>query len=522
MSKRANFFSANSELLENITDAVIFVSLDGTIVHSNKPARKLLELQDQSTNINQYLDFHLLRQKQENRLIMRSKVYPKTLFEVISVKVNNKGFYLILNEINLKDHIPEVKHYIDQLVATSNEGLMLFDKNGAIIDCEQSLARTFQYTSDELKTLSLSDLAHESDRDKLLRFVENQNEPTIYFRGIRKDGDQIHLKMTQQSLNNKLCGAMIARIKNVNHKIDAEQRIIYMANYYILMSLPNCNYFFNKLEIAIEEAKTSDETFAVLHIHLNYLKQINGTFGYDVGDELLKLFSEKLKGYLKLDTFIARLDSNEFIILLRNAKNEQYVKGFVEKLIKEMTTSFHIKDYDVQTTLSIGISLYPEHGMTANELLKNADAALYMVRETGEKEYNFYESSLSRKFKLNLKMESELHKALMNKQFALHYQPQKCLKSGEVIGIEALLRWKHPIKGIIPPLEFIPLAEKTNLIVDIGRWVLYEACRQNKRWQNQGYRPVVVSVNLSAKQLFQKHLVHDVQTILQKTKLDPH
>src|SRR5690625_1607167 len=250
MSKRANFFSANSELLENITDAVIFVSLDGTIVHSNKPARKLLELQDQSTNINQYLDFHLLRQKQENRLIMRSKVYPKTLFEVISVKVNNKGFYLILNEINLKDHIPEVKHYIDQLVATSNEGLilfdkknkkvfylilnkinmkdhipevkhyidqlvatsneglMLFDKNGAIIDCEQSLARTFQYTSDELKTLSLSDLAHESDRDKLLRFVENQNEPTIYFRGIRKDGDQIHLKMTQLSLNNKLCGAM--------------------------------------------------------------------------------------------------------------------------------------------------------------------------------------------------------------------------------------------------------------------------------------------------------------------------
>src|SRR5690625_5005871 len=227
MSKRTNIFSTNSELLENITDAVIFVSLDGTIVQLNKPARKLLELHGKTANINHYLDFHLLRQKQENRLIMRSKIYPQTLFEVISVKLNNQGFYLILNEINLKDHIPEVKHYIDQLVMTSKEGLMMINENGTIIDCEQSIARIFQYTYDELKTLSLSDLVHESDCDKLFTFIEKQNDQFLYFRGITKDGEQIHLKMALLSLNNKLRGALLARVENVSDKIAAEQRIKY-------------------------------------------------------------------------------------------------------------------------------------------------------------------------------------------------------------------------------------------------------------------------------------------------------
>src|SRR5690625_781212 len=522
MSKEYHYLPTNHELLEHMSDAVLLVSSDGTIIQTNELARKLLHLQDEATNIDHYLDFHSLRKNKQYRLIMRSKRCPKNIFEVTVLPSDQSYIYLCLNEVSLKETIPEVKHHIDQLAATSSEGLIMVCKNGKIIDCDYSLACMFHFTVDALKNLSLTSLVRESERYKLLQLLESQKKRIEHFQGVTKKGEHLHLKITKLSPTNDLLGAMIAKIENVTEQRKAKTKLEYMENHDILTGLPNRTYLFNQLEMTIKEATDAQETFALLHIHLNHLKQINETFGYDVGDQLLKTFSENLTNYLKHHIFTARLTSNEFIILLRNTDSKTSVTTFVENLINHLSSTYHIKGYDIQISLNIGISLYPEHGLSAEELLKNADAALYMVRDNADKQFNFYESSLSKKFKLNLKMDSELHQALASNQFSLHYQPQKCLTTGKVIGLEALLRWNHPTKGLIPPLEFIPLAEKTGLIIDIGRWVLYEACKQNKHWQNQGYRPVIVSVNLSAKQLHQKDFVKDVEKILQLTNLEPH
>lgn len=521
MSKRSRFYLTNHELLENITDAVLFVSLDGTILQANKAARKLIGEQQEIKNIDRFLDFSLLTKQEENRLIMRSKIYPKLLLEVISVKFNEQGFYLILNQVTLNEEIPEVKKYIDELITTRKEGLLMFDLDGNIIDCEQPTAAIFHYTDQEVKSLSLSDLVHRDDEAKLFQFLTKEEEYVKQFRGITKNNEEIYVNMTKLSLTKDLHGVVISHIKDITDQTIAKKRMKFLANYDYLTKLPNRHYFFNVLEKNINQGQHNEQTFAILHIHLNHLKQINESFGYEVGDRLLKKFSQKLQQYISDDIFVARLNSNEFIMLYEYEERKQSVEIFVEHLLGDLKISVQLEDYDVKTSVNIGISLYPKHGVSADELLKKADAALYIVRESEEKSYNFYESSLSRTFNFNLKMESELHKALANEQFELHYQPQKCLKTGEVIGVEALLRWNHPVKGIVPPLEFIPLAEKTDLIIDIGRWVLYEACKQNKRWQNQGYKPVIVSVNLSTKQLHQKDFVQDVETVLQKTKLAP-
>src|SRR5699024_10291259 len=172
-------------------------------------------------------------------------------------------------------------------------------------------------------------------------------------------------------------------------------------------------------------------------------------------------------------------------------------------------------------SISIGISIYPENGKSANDLIKHADSAMYVIKERHGSNYNIFEPSISENFKAMLTMESELRKALKEGQFELHYQPQKCLSSNKIVGMEALLRWKHPINGIIPPGEFIGLAEKTGLIIDIGGWVLREACRQDKAWQDKGFQPIIVSVNLSARQFYQRGLVDKIKKILNETGLDP-
>ncbi|MDQ0350419.1 diguanylate cyclase (GGDEF)-like protein [Alkalibacillus filiformis] len=272
----------------------------------------------------------------------------------------------------------------------------------------------------------------------------------------------------------------------------------------------------------MKNSEESGEQLAVHFIDVDYFKHINDTLGYQVGDSLLRGCASRLKQILREDLFIARMTSDEFLVLQRKVSSEQDVCSLAQQVIEQFRKPLMVDGYEIYTTVSIGISLYPQSSAaTASELIEHADSAMHVIKEESRNDYKIFKQSLKEGFKERLKLETELHKAIKSGDFELHFQPQYELESQEIIGFEALCRWPHKEMGDISPDQFIPIAEKTGLILDIGDWVIYEACRLNKKWQDEDLPKVKVSVNLSARQFLQRHLVSRVSEILEETGLEP-
>jgi diguanylate cyclase (GGDEF)-like protein len=293
-----------------------------------------------------------------------------------------------------------------------------------------------------------------------------------------------------------------------------------LAYYDSLTGLPNRVYFNQQLQAYLEEASGLGHTAAVLFIDLDRFKMVNDTFGHADGDLLLKAAVERIQGCLGQDAILSRMGGDEFIALLPYMTRERS-KEIAQSVLKAFKIPMSISDQELYTTLSIGISIFPTDGKSDLELIKNADQAMYMVKKAGRNGYSFYEGKLNTSLANQMSLETMLHKALDNDEFELFYQPRMELKTGQIIGLEALIRWRHPVQGMISPAEFIPIAEETGLISPIGEWVLRTACAQNKAWQNEGYKPVCVSVNLSVRQFKDKNLVRIISGILNETQLDP-
>lgn len=520
MTNKQGIIPLHKGVLEKLSDALLIVHKDGKIISGNQSAINMLNITDEEANVDDYLDFQLLMSKHENQLIMEQKMNQDKLLEVSSIELNSRLYCLILNEASLESQTTEIKNYIDRLLKTNTIGLVMFYKD-IIIDCDAEFAHIFGYTTSELKGKALTTILEKENRETVLKINYNDCEEPYIVTGIRKNGETFYARFTQQLFIESKRNIRIASVKNVTEKVEAEKRIEFMANYDVLTDLPNRNFFFRVLKDAIKEAEHTDEQLAVHFINLDYFKEINETFGYEVGDKLLKMCGDKFKKYLHTNTFIARMSGDEFLILQRALTKKEEAIDLVKKILSDFKHPIEIDGHDIFTSLSIGISLYPLNGLTADDLVKRADSAMYIIKGKNRNHYNFFESAISKEFRTMIKMETELRKALTNNQLELHYQPQKNLKSGQVIGVEALLRWNHPMKGNIPPMDFIPLAEKTGLIVEIGDWVLRKACQQNKAWQDKGYQPVIVSVNLSARQFHQKDVVDKIQSILTETGLKP-
>jgi len=504
-------------VMNQLKDAILFVHKSGEVIRSNKRAWHMLNIQErEQVFIDDFLDFHLLKNNRHKQLIMDLKKSETHLVEVTSIQLNSDIYCLILNEVSLTDQTSDIKYYIDHLIQSSIEGLMLIQDN-KIVDCDTEFARMFGYSPFELKGMQIMSLITKKD----VHIIQDGRDGTYTLTGLRKNKSEFCIEYTQRMYDQTKPSLRIVHVRDITEKVQAEKRMEFMANYDELTHLPNRNYFFQVLKDAIEEAKYTNEQLAVHFINLDYFKEINESFGYEFGDRLLQVCGEKLKQYLRTDTFIARMSGDEFIILQRYLDDKKAAAELVEDILSHFEKPIKLDGHNIYTSLSVGISLYPENGHTANDLIKHADSAMYVIKGKYRNYYHFFESSISHVFKKKLKMETELRHALTAQQFELHYQPQKDLRTNQVVGVEALLRWNHPIKGYIPPMDFIPLAEKTGLIVDIGDWVLKKACEQNKAWQTKGYQPITVSVNLSAKQFHQKNLVQKVQSTLHETGLDP-
>jgi diguanylate cyclase (GGDEF)-like protein len=293
-----------------------------------------------------------------------------------------------------------------------------------------------------------------------------------------------------------------------------------MAFYDAVTKLPN-RYFLNcHLENSLESSKDSGQPVALLFIDLDKLKLVNDTMGHSFGDKVLNQASLEIKKCLFENDFIARYESDAFIVVLENA-SEDLAEQTAQKIIKRFSNQLTIEDHIIDITLSIGISFYPKDSSDAETLLKYADIAMYEVKSQGRNNYIFYKSEMSNKILRKIQVENGLKKSLQNDEFIIHYQPQIDFATGDILGVEALIRWKHPEFGIFPPNEFIPIAEETGLIVPIGEWVLRTACMQSTAWQKSGLRPINLAVNVSYQQLKYNGFINSIQEILKDSGLEP-
>ncbi|AEI40096.1 sensory box/GGDEF family protein [Paenibacillus mucilaginosus KNP414] len=312
-----------------------------------------------------------------------------------------------------------------------------------------------------------------------------------------------------------------ATIRAVNERKRAEEKIQHMAYHDALTDLPNRLMFDEKLGRCFQEAERNGSMMAVMFFDLDRFKVINDTLGHHVGDQLLRLLARKLRHYVSDKDVVARFGGDEFIILLTNMAHADEAAQFAKGIPDLLKDPFVIEGHELFVTASIGISMYPSDGKEVDTLLKNADIAMYRSKEKGGNAFQYYHPDMNKRSLHRLNLEIHLRKALERGEFQVHYQPIVDLRNGSVYGMESLVRWQHPEWGVVSPGEFIPLAEETGLIVPIGNWVLLESCRQNRRWQQLGYPPLVVSVNISAIQFNQMNFVQIVTDALKESGLAP-
>lgn len=322
--------------------------------------------------------------------------------------------------------------------------------------------------------------------------------------------------------------AVIALVRDITERRLAEEQIAFLAYHDSLTSLPNSRLFKDRLQHAISQADRNDRLLAVMFLDLDRFKLINDTMGHSAGDELLRITSQRLmEAVRKTDSVavnsvdfsssVARLGGDEFTILLEDLESLQAVTHIAERIISSISKPMTLDRQEVHISTSMGIAIFPEDGRAADEILKHADAAMYHAKAMGRNNFQFYTESMNKSSVELLELENNLHRALENNELCLYYQPQINVQSGKIVGMEALIRWRHPERGFISPNVFIPVAEETGMIARIGRWVIQEACEQGVRWLNAGYQLHKISVNLSARQLKDERLPDSIGQLLKDT-----
>ncbi|BAH42077.1 probable signaling protein [Brevibacillus brevis NBRC 100599] len=309
--------------------------------------------------------------------------------------------------------------------------------------------------------------------------------------------------------------------RDVTDRKQSEETIHHLAYHDALTDLPNRRMYVQQLSKEMMQAKRFQSSLAVLFLDLDRFKDVNDSFGHDVGDMLLIEASKRLQACLKPGDVVARLGGDEFTIMQNQLLDRNEATELAEQIMYQLQRPFELDGHVFNVSCSIGIALYPQDGDNPEDLLKRADTALYTVKSRGKNGYDFFDPSMEAKSLERILMENEMRKAIEQEQFQIYYQPKIDIATSAMTGMEALVRWVHPELGIIPPNRFIPIAEETGMILALGEWILKQACKQNKNWHDQGYT-LKVSVNLSARQIYQKDLVEMIKDILQETKLSPH
>lgn len=341
---------------------------------------------------------------------------------------------------------------------------------------------------------------------------------------IMKPFDIRHVEAAlERALNQRLLLLEKRRYKDELEKLLQERtaEVDRLAYYDTLTSLPNRTLFEDRLTQAVALAQRSDTKVAVLFIAVDQLKKVNDTLGHRAGDKLMQQVAERLAGCITESDTVARFGGDQFVLMLPEIERTKDAVDLIASIREALKPSFRLDRQELFATASVGISFFPNDGREPSSLVKNAGAALYRAKKAGGNEYRFYTADMHAKAAKRFELETNLRHAIDNQEFLLHYQPRVAIDSLQVVGVEALVRWQHPQMGLVPPGDFIPLAEETGLILPIGEWVLREACRQNREWQKGGFARVRMGVNISARQFQQQHLAETVMQILEDTDMGP-
>lgn len=408
------------------------------------------------------------------------------------------------------------------LVEESLVGIYII-QDGRFVYVNPQLIQMSGYSHEELVGAEVSHFIFPEDLPLVLenmgrQLIEGFSGVRFQYRAIKKDQSLIYIEVLGSKTLFNGRPAITGSVIDITQQKRAEEQIQQMVYHDLLTGLPNRYQFLSYFQSAI--LKQNIQSAAILFLDLDRFKVINDTLGHDLGDLLLKEVAERLKNGIHTKECLARHGEDKFILFLPDFDQESAFQR-AKEILDRINRPFLFNDYEMYVSSSIGISLYPQDGKDIETLIKKANLALHQAKRLGNNDVQFYlNQSLELTHEL-FDMEKDLHKALEREELVLYYQPKMNIHSGEMVGLEALIRWQHPDKGLISPAKFIPLAEETGLIVPIGEWVLRQACAQNMVWQKNAFSPMMISVNLSVRQFFQPNLIQIVKEILHDTGLSP-
>lgn len=538
-------------IFENIIDGIISINKHGIILSFNRAASAIFgypaaEAIGSSVSIlmdNENAQMHdgFLKHYQETsnaasigvkrELIAKRKngmSFPVEI-TVTEMHVDDElQFVGIIRDITQRKKSEEQLRLAERIFKSNNEGIVITNEKTEILRVNDAFLRITGYTENETLGKKINILSSgQQDKNFYIEMWKNLSlhghwQGEIFNK--RKSGEIYPEWLSISSVYDKDNNIVnyVGIFSDITDKKQAEERIYHMAHYDELTGLLNRASFNIELAKAKEQADISSTSFVILYIDLDYFKKVNDTLGHPVGDKLLRVIADRLTGMLRSTDKVCRIGGDEFVVLLPDIFHPEYASNIAKNIIEKLKHPIDLEGRELFIGASIGIAVYPQDADNVDELVRNADAALFRAKNYGRNTYQFYLIEMNEKASERLELESALHRALDSQEFVLHFQPQIDLKQQSVVGVEALVRWMHPERGIVSPADFIPLLEETGMIIAVGEWILYTACLRAKSWQEAGLGDIRIAVNISPHQFLHSDIVTTVNDALKITGLSPH
>jgi diguanylate cyclase (GGDEF)-like protein/PAS domain S-box-containing protein len=537
-------------VLDNVHEAVISIDRYGNISTFNKTAENIFgyrpnevvgnnismlmpdkDAEKHDSYIQRYVFTGEARLIGVNRELLAKRkngeIFPVEI-DLREVHISSQPYFVgIVRDLSLRKKIEQDMRLSEQVFSSSVEGIVVFDENRNVLRVNQAFSRITGFAEEEVAGRKISGVFEESfetGKDTDIWYeVDRHGSWQGELMGCRPNGREflVWLSFSVTRDDSGRITNYIAIFNDLTEIKEAQSRIHHLANYDVLTGLPNRVLFQDMLHRALVEAAKSETRLLLLRVDIDRFKTINDTLGDTAGDIILQKVAWRLKDDVRPTDIVARLSGDEFAIFCPRMASESDMIAVVRKLLASFNSPIVIDNNESFVTVSIGAAVFPGDSDNAHDLIRHAGKAMHHVKESGRNSFRFYTQDLDELAFERLILENSLRRALENKEFVLHYQPQVDLSSGQVIGVEALIRWQHPELGMVSPAKFIPMLEDTGLIVQVGEWVLEEACRQCSEWHKAGYDGIRIAVNLSPRQFEQQGPAGAIDKALHGSKMDP-